>query len=544
MWCCFTPCTASMKMPNPQPRPQPDRRLVGSANRWRFGTESLSGDLLGLSQSHKALGVDLEDALKDPENYCDETCLWRRIKGSLLTGLFCVYFPRPWFSQIQEIFSDTLKNNKAAPSREPDVVLECLDSRWELGARQLLQSATLAKLYLAALARSSANPTEELESLLREQSARRKTDMPSEKKIIISLKINDPLVTRVAFATALKHLYIKDLELTMDEMLGVMASAHILCLGSLFQRCVSLMISELRPGTIKNFYQAGCKYKAEELVTACEKWLEMNLVPLVATEIHLRSIPQELLFKVLKSPRLFTFSEFHLLKTVLLWVYLQFNHRIQTLPGHENVLAFFHSFPKKNSFLDGTLGQCLLPLCLCLRLHGVTRGQDLEELKYMNFFPESWMVRVTANHYRALESGGDMAHVKDLATQAVRFGLLFDQEHTTHCRTVALYGFFFQIKGTRHNPTSYSFCMQRMKHTDTKLGVTCDLSPVSLRRERLVKYRISAQTLIDGAWQEFQTNEITQKFGFFMPSCRSHILRVQTVGFPIYASFSLIFPLS
>ncbi|XP_055976306.1 BTB/POZ domain-containing protein 16 [Sorex fumeus] len=509
-----------MKTPNPQHLlPLPDRRLVGSVNRWRFLKEPpLSGDLLGLSQARKALSVDLDDVLKNPDKLC--------------------------FSQIEKMFSDDPKT-KFTPSRGSDVVLECLGSQWELGASQLVQSATLARLYLAALARSSADPTTELEKLLQEQSAMRKRDTPMEKKkIIISLKINDPLVTRVAFATALKHLYVNDLEVTMDEMLGVMASAHVLCLGRLFQRCVSLMISELMPSTIKNFYQAGCKYKAEELVTACEKWLEMNLVPLVATEIHLRSIPQELLFKVLKSPRLFTFSEFHLLKAVLLWVYLQFNHRIQTLPGHENVLAFFHSFPKKSAFLDGTLGQCLLPLCLCLRLHGVTSGRDLEELKYMNFFPESWMVRVMANHYRALESGGDMAHVKDLATQAVRFGLLFDQEHTTHCRTVALYGFFFQIKGTKHNPTSYSFSMQRMKHTDTKLGVTCDLSPVSLRRERLVRYRISAQTLIDGVWQEFRTNEITQKFGFFMPSCKSHILRVQTVGFPIYASFSLIFPIS
>jgi hypothetical protein len=36
---------------------------------------------------------------------------------------------------------------------------------------------------------------------------------------------------------------------------------------------------------------------------ACEKWLAMNLVPLVGTQIHLRQIPEPLLYKVLKSPR-------------------------------------------------------------------------------------------------------------------------------------------------------------------------------------------------------------------------------------------------
>lgn len=45
------------------------------------------------------------------------------------------------------------------------------------------------------------------------------------------------------------------------------------------------------------------QYKEEQLTVACEKWLAMNLVPLVGTQIHLRHIPQHLLHKVLKSPR-------------------------------------------------------------------------------------------------------------------------------------------------------------------------------------------------------------------------------------------------
>ena len=39
--------------------------------------------------------------------------------------------------------------------------------------------------------------------------------------------------------------------------------------------------------------------------------------------------------------RLFTFSEFHLLKTLLLWVYLQLNNKAQTIPMYETVLSFF-----------------------------------------------------------------------------------------------------------------------------------------------------------------------------------------------------------
>ncbi|KAK2490407.1 hypothetical protein MC885_020343 [Smutsia gigantea] len=345
-----------------------------------------------------------------------------------------------------------------------DVILECLGFRWELHQPQLFQSETLANLYLLALARGATSPLRELEKILQARSPEKVKERTPVKKIIISLKINDPLVTEVAFATALKNLYMSEVRMDMDNVLGVLASAHILQFSSLFQRCVAMMMSGLTPSTITNFYLAGCKYKEEELTTACEKWLEMNLVPLVGTQIHLRKIPQELLHKVLKSP----------------------------------------SFPKKCSFLDGDTGQSLRPLFLCLHLHGITKGKDLEELKHINLFPESWLVRVMANHYHALENGGDMAHVKDLTTQSVRFGLLFNK---------------------------------RIRHIDLECpSSACEQGPISLRAERLVTYEIRAQALVDSRWQEFRTSQITQKFRF--------VLKVQTVGIPVYASFSFIFPVS
>ncbi|XP_043453697.1 BTB/POZ domain-containing protein 16 isoform X1 [Prionailurus bengalensis] len=502
-----------MTMLNPQRRARLERRMVGSTNRWRFPSKPFSGDLLGLSQRCKALSVDLDEALKNPDRLC--------------------------VSQIQKIFSETLKN-KPVQSREADVILECLGSRWELHQPQLFQSETLSKLYLMALAQSTKRPTKELESLLQAQLPGKIKERPPTKKMIISLKINDPVVTKVAFAMALKSLYLSQVEMNVNDVLAVLASAHVLQFSSLFQRCVAVMMKGLTPSTIKSFYLAGCKYKEEQLTTACEKWLEMNLVPLVGTQIHLRKIPQELLHRVLRSPRLFTFNEFHLLKTLLLWVFLQLNPKVQTVPVQETVLAFFTSFSRKYSFLDQDTGQSLVPLFLCLRLHGIIKGKNLEELRHINFFPESWLIRVTANHYHALESGGDMAHVKDLTTQAVRFGLLFNQEYTTHSEVIAIYGFFFEIKGVRHDTTSYSFYMQRVRHSDA----VCEHGPVSLRAERLVKYKIRAQTLVDGQWQEFRTNQITQKFGFSKPSCKSHALKIHTVGLPIYASFSFIFPMS
>lgn len=64
--------------------------------------------------------------------------------------------------------------------------------------------------------------------------------------------------------------------------------------------------------------------------------------------------------------------------------------------------------------------------------------------------------------------------------------------------------------------------MQRIRHTDADSSL-CERSLISLRPERLVRYGITAQTLVGGRWQEFRTNEITQKFRLVKPSCKSHV---------------------
>ncbi|EPY72709.1 hypothetical protein CB1_098824007 [Camelus ferus] len=88
---------------------------------------------------------------------------------------------------------------------EANVILECLGFTWELHQPQLFQSDTLAKLYVMALARDSANPEKELQKLLR------------------------------AFATALKNLYMHEVTMSADDVLGVLAAAHVLQFRSLFQ---------------------------------------------------------------------------------------------------------------------------------------------------------------------------------------------------------------------------------------------------------------------------------------------------------------------
>ncbi|XP_074089577.1 BTB/POZ domain-containing protein 16 isoform X3 [Macrotis lagotis] len=416
--------------------PRLDRKICGRNDRWRFPRESYLEDLLGLAQLSRATGLDNENEMK--------------------------IIDRLHIPQLQKILTGSIPK-KPTQGLVADVILDCMGFKWELHQPQLFNSATLTKLYIFALSQKDTDPLKELEKLLRAESPRKFKKKAPVKKINISLKINDPLVTKTAFATALKNLYCKEAEVHKDDVLGVLASAHILQFPSLFKKCVFLMKDGISPCTIQTYYLAACKYKEELLIKACEKWLEMNLVPLIGKQIYLRTIPQELLQKVLKSQRLFTFSEFDLLKTTLYWVYLQLNLKVQTIPIYETVLEFFNSFPKKCPFLERELGQKFLPAFLPLRLHGITKAKDLEDIKHINFFPETWLVRILANHYHALESGGDMFHVKDLSTQGIRFGLLINQENKIYSEMIGVYGFFFEIKGVKHGTSSYNFYMQTLK---------------------------------------------------------------------------------
>ncbi|KAM7074197.1 BTB/POZ domain-containing protein 16 [Molossus nigricans] len=504
-------------MLNQKPRARLERQTVGSTNRWRFPREPFSRDLLALSQMCKAMSLDLDDAtLKDPDRL--------RIR------------------KIQRSFSESLRSIQ---SQDAVVTLQCLGFAWELHLPQLFQSETLTRLYVTALEGRAADPGKGLDRLLPVPSPQKSRERAPMKTMTISLKINDPLVTKVAFATALKNLYTSQVDLTLDDTLGVLASAHALQFSSLLQRCSAMMVAGLTSGNVNDFYLAGCKYKTGPLAAAAQKWLEMNLVPEVGRQIHLQKVPKELLLKVLRSPRLFTFNEFHLLKTLLLWVYLQLNHRIRTMPTYETMLTFFNSFPKRCSVLEQDEGRGWTALFLCLRLHGVTKGEDLDVLRHINFFPEAWLFQVEASHYHAVENGGDMVHVRDFTSEAVRFGVLFDQGYTTYSEMIAVYGFFFEIKGIRNSATSYTFYMQRMRPTDAGFPSSlCQRGLVSLRAQRLVRYEIRAEALVDGQWQEFRTGPITQQFRFGRPACKSQVLEVQTVGKPIYASFSFIFPAS
>uniref|UniRef100_R4GAJ4 BTB/POZ domain-containing protein 16 n=2 Tax=Anolis carolinensis TaxID=28377 RepID=R4GAJ4_ANOCA len=401
---------------------------------------------------------------------------------------------------------------KITEGMEPDVILECLDFEWELHRMYFFKSQVLSQLLATAVQNTDLHTADSYTK---------------------------------AFAIALRNLYNSKIEVNEDDVLGILASANVLQFPSLFYKCVQLMRSSIGPTNVCSYYSAGCKYQQPSLISDCERWVEVNLVPHLGSHIHLRKLPLELLQKVLRSSRLFTFNEFHLLRTTLCWVFLQQNPKIQIIPSYDTILTYFSSLPKICAFLEREIGQRYIAIFQSLRLHGITSSKHLEELWDINFLPLPWLTRILSDHYHALENGGDMVFQRDFNTQAVRFGLVLTEEPRYHAEIVSIYGFFFEIKAVRHEASAYSFYMQRVKHADPIISFfTAERSPVSLKQEREVKYEIKAQCQIDGKWEEFTTERLTQKFGVKKPASKSKVLKASIPSVPIYVTFSFLFPSS
>ncbi|GFO45184.1 BTB/POZ domain-containing protein 16, partial [Plakobranchus ocellatus] len=83
-------------------------------------------------------------------------------------------------------------------------------------------------------------------------------------------------------------------------------------------------------------------YHQEHVVLACERWLELNLIPELSMHIQLREMSSELLQKILKSSRLFTYNEFSVYRNLSYWLFLQLNPQMQLMPSHSTVLSYFN----------------------------------------------------------------------------------------------------------------------------------------------------------------------------------------------------------
>ncbi|XP_015202126.1 BTB/POZ domain-containing protein 16 isoform X3 [Lepisosteus oculatus] len=523
------------------------RKQAGNTNRWQLPFP-LGSDLLGQAQAARAVRATINATLRgirtadSPFCECEEPTgpeptlprlVLSRGTATPTHQTCCVRLTgSPGPATPEDLFY--LYSRRVAHNTSPDVILECLGSYWELHCPYLTKSVTLTELYTTAKeqrVKTSSNGTDcpgsrgdRKSDRMGSEPSRRftlGTSKPaSSNPLLLRLPVNDPTISKEALSVALRSLYSSEPRVQLQGVEGVLSAAALLGMPLLFRRCLSAMMNNISPCTVCHFHSVASKYREAELQRACERWLELSLVTQLQFHISLRDLSLELLQKTLHSPRLFTPSEYQLLRTVLYWVFLQLNPGVQTLPSHSSILTFFISLPKTGVFLEQDVGQTFTALFQSVRLHGITERAHLEEIQQINVLPQSWLLLLFSRHYYA------------------------EPQYCT--LTAALYGFYFLLKATRlQDCDSHGFSIQRLKHWDPALSLrACERRPFSLLSERGVQYQITVQGLVGSGrqWQEFCTGPICQDFGITKRSSKSQVFKVKGLSPPIYVTFALVFP--
>uniref|UniRef100_A0AAZ3PUI2 BTB/POZ domain-containing protein 16 n=1 Tax=Oncorhynchus tshawytscha TaxID=74940 RepID=A0AAZ3PUI2_ONCTS len=536
------------------------RTQAGHTNRWQL-RHPLGSDLLGQAQAERTMRVALNTSLRtirtaDSPQPCthDEPPLPR------LTLPASTSLPRsprrcvpghPSKATPEDLFY--LLSRSVVHYNQPDVVLECLGSQWELHCPNLTKSGTLSNLYMSTRQhrarslqdRAGSGKNGKDKAYSRPGSSDSSRDKQNGKKpagpLVLQLSVKEATVTKEALSFALRTLY--NPEACPEHWgEGVLSTAALLGLPHLFQRCLTEMINKISSSTVCIFHRVSCKFKETSLQRACERWLELYLVTELTCFIYLRDLPFELLHKTLSSPRVFAACEYQLLKTVLYWVFLQFNPAAQILPSHRFIMTFFSSWPRAGVFLEQPVGQRFTVLFRALRLHGITQRAHLEEMQQIHVFPQSWLLLIFSKHYYTLHSGGDM-QVTDFSQQAVRFGMVIEREPQYCTRTIGLYGFYFLLKAASMGELdSHGFSLQRLRHWDPAMSVrACERHPFSMMTERALSYQINVQAHVHGQWQEFNSGPINQEFGLTKRTCKSQVFKVRGLSLPIFVTFALAF---
>ncbi|XP_078080492.1 BTB/POZ domain-containing protein 16 isoform X2 [Mustelus asterias] len=243
---------------------------------------------------------------------------------------------------------------------------------------------------------------------------------------------------------------------------------------------------------------------------------------------------------------LFTFSEYHVLQTILCWIFLQVNTEARLMPPHSTIIAYFISLHKMIVYLEKEIRQKYLGLFQAVRLHGITETRQIEELQQIDLLPRDWLLYLVTHNYYALQHGGDVPCLKYFPSKAVRFGFIITEEPWYHSEMISHCGFYFELKAIQEKKgSSYGFFMQRINPADSSIPFRItEHNAFSLRHERTVKYEIQVQAMIDEKWQVFSTGYICQKFGVTKKSSHSEVLLVAGLTMPVYVTFALLFPVS
>ncbi|CAD5118180.1 DgyrCDS6910 [Dimorphilus gyrociliatus] len=525
-----------------------ERLLTGLSNRWRI-PNSLGGDLLGSSQAVRATSVRWSESVKN--HITSENCRkslpdWkvsykfrqnddRPLTTSNLDDLRRSYDqtttrpvtapsnwsnsmdyekPKSYYYDARDALSFFKKRIPCLP--KPDIILHSFGYSWKLHRNVIISSNVLSELFNEAILQSERDSLSRPASRL-SLNIKQNTQISS-KEITISLNVNDSHVSPRTFAIALGHLYTLHFldVIPKVDVAGVLSAACYLKFNVLIQRLSQLVNQNAYSKNIMDIYEVSVKYCLKDVTEFCINWLKLNLIPKLSNDVSLRRMPPEILESLLKSHWTFTYSEYKVFCTMILWLYLQINQDIQVLPSMSDLKAFYNSFRKDKSIFEVGKIKKYGNLLKSIRLLGITDFENLHDIQSMNVVPSNIMMTILQKHHRSVNSGGDMDVLNEFEQQAVRFGFIIEKPPFYESQVIEMFGFYFDLKAEETDQGgTFTFSIRRLRPLDPSLSILqCERHTVSMRNDRNVFYSITVQYFNqEGRLQLHTTGIRAQRFG-------------------------------
>ncbi|VIO85954.1 BTB/POZ domain containing protein [Brugia malayi] len=141
---------------------------------------------------------------------------------------------------------------------------------------------------------------------------------------VVQIDVVDPNVTVEGFNMVLESLYHNEIELDLENVASLVASASMLSLDSVMERCAELCAESLTDERVLEFYALAEQYGLLDLFEKCFQYLKNNFWRLSNKPEILHTVSHVTMVKLMAASDLLVVEgELDLYETIKKWIFLQ-----------------------------------------------------------------------------------------------------------------------------------------------------------------------------------------------------------------------------
>lgn len=196
-------------------------------------------------------------------------------------------------------------------------------------------------------------------------------------------------------------MYLDEVTLDPKSVVSVLATAALLQLDGLLEKCAEVMNSTINAETAIPYYEAAIQYGITDLKKNSFDWMLINLLSFYSKHSRwLKLISADLLSELIASPNLVVMqTEFALYALLKVWTYIRLHNDDDTDDLNQsatdiltNTTNFFAGKKSKTPFLSTTEGRPFIKPFKTLRFqHLINHPIDMKIILEDNIIPRFWL---------------------------------------------------------------------------------------------------------------------------------------------------------